>query len=60
MQKAHVKQWVDFSRFEIYQTSRNIVYPIFGWLKYCKEEADKSNNKIKELLKHLEVQLKRF
>ena len=58
MQKAHVKQWVDFSSFEIYQNSRNVVYPIFGWLKYCKEEADKSNNKLKELLKYLEEQLK--
>ena len=47
MQKALVKQWVDFSCFEIYQNSRSVVYPIFGWAKYCKEEADKSSNKIK-------------
>ena len=58
MQKAQVRQWVDFSSFEIYECSKNLVYPIFGWKKYCKEDADKSNNRIKDLLKVLDTQVK--
>jgi elongation factor 1-gamma len=57
MQRAQVRQWVDFASFEIAQSASNIVYPIFGWKQYCKEEADKSNNKIKEFMKVLEQQL---
>ena len=58
MQKAQVRQWIDFSSFEIYECSKNLIYPIFGWQKYCKESADKSNNTIKDLLKVLDTQLK--
>ena len=58
MQKAQVKQWVDFASFEIYECSKSLVYPIFGWKQYCKEDADKSNNRIKDLLKVLDTQLK--
>ena len=58
MQKAQVRQWVDFSSFEIYECSKSLVYPIFGWKQYCKEDADKSNNRIKDLLKVLDTQIK--
>ena len=58
LQKAQVRQWIDFASFEIYQCSQSIVYPIFGWKPYCKEEADKANARIKDLLKYLDQQVK--
>ena len=58
MEKALVKQWSDFACFEIYPCSREIIYPIFGWKQYCKEEAEKANNKIKDLMKILDQQIK--
>ena len=58
MQKAQVRQWVDFGSFEIYHCSQSVVYPIFGWKAYCKEEADKANARIKDLLKVLDQQVK--
>ena len=58
MQKAQVRQWVDFGSFEIYHCSQSVIYPIFGWKAYCKEEADKANARIKDLLKNLDQQVK--
>ena len=58
MQKAQVRQWVDFGSFEIYHCSQSVVYPIFGWKAYCKEEADKANARVKDLLKVLDQQVK--
>ena len=57
MQRAQVKQWIDFASFEIASCAREIIYPIFGWKHYCKEETDKANNKIKELMKVIDQQL---
>ena len=58
MQRAQVRQWIDFSSFEIYEWSKSLVYPTFWWKQYCKEYADKSNYRIRDLLKVLDTQLK--
>ena len=58
MQKAQVRQWIDFASFEIGECGKTLIYPIFGWKQHCKEEADKDNNKIKDLLKTLDQQVK--
>ena len=58
MQKALVRQWSDFGIFEIGYCAKEIVYPIFGWKPYCKESADKANNKVKDHMKCLDAQLK--
>ena len=58
IEKAQVKQWCDFATCEIYNCAREIVYPIFGWKVYCKESADKANNKLKEYMRILNAQIK--
>ena len=58
LQKAQVRQWSDFAIFEIGFCAKEIIYPIFGWKKYCKESADKANNKLKEFMRCLDAQLK--
>ena len=57
-EKAQVRQWSDFAIFEIGYCAKEIVYPIFGWKNYCKESADKANNKLKEFMRTLDAQLK--
>ena len=57
-ERATVNQWVEFACCEIYYCLQNIIYPIFGWRDYCKESADKSNNKLKEHLMLIEKNLK--
>ena len=54
LEKAKVNQWSEFACCEIFHCVKNIIYPIFGWEKYCKESYDKSNTKIKEYLKLIE------
>ena len=58
LERAKVNQWAEFACCEIFNCVKNVIYPIFGWQKYCKESADKSNNKIKEHLKIIENNLK--
>ena len=58
LQKAQVRQWSDFGIFEIGFCAKEIIYPIFGWKPYCKEAADKANNKIKDHMRLLDAQLK--
>jgi len=58
LEKAQVRQWMDFSSFELADCSQKIVYPIFGWKPYCKESADNANIKIKEFMKALDQQVK--
>ena len=58
LEKAQVRQWMDFSSFELADCSQKIVYPIFGWKPYCKESADDANIKIKEFMKALDQQVK--
>ena len=58
LEKAQVRQWSDFAIFEIGYCAKEIIYPIFGWKKYCKESADKANNKVKDFMRTLDTQLK--
>ena len=58
IQKAQVRQWIDFASFEIGECAKKIVYPIFGWAKFSKEEAEEKNNKLKEHLRILDQQIK--
>ena len=57
-EKAKVNQWAEFACCEIYHCVQSIIYPIFGWKKYCKESADIANKKIKEYLMTIENNLK--
>ena len=58
LQKAQVRQWMDFASFELGDCAQKIVYPIFGWKPFCKESADEANTKIKEFMKALDQQVK--
>ena len=58
IEKAQVRQWMDFASFELGDCAQKIVYPIFGWKPYCKESADEANTKIKEFMKSLDQQVK--
>ena len=58
LEKAQVRQWMDFSSFELADCAQKIVYPIFGWKPYCKESADDAIIKIKEFMKALDQQVK--
>ena len=58
LEKAQVRQWMDFASFEIADCAQNIVYPIFGWAPYCKESADEANIRLKEFMKALDQQVK--
>ena len=57
MQKAQVRQWIDFASFELGYCAKEVVYPIFGWKPYCKESAEKANAKLKEFMIALDKQL---
>ena len=57
-EKAQIRQWSDFAIFEIGYCAKEIVYPLFGWKNYCKESADKANNKLKEFMRTLDAQSK--
>ena len=56
--KAKVNQWAEFACCEIYHCVQSLIYPIFGWKKYCKESADNAKKKIKEYLLIIENNLK--
>ena len=58
LEKAQVRQWMDFASFELADCAQKIVYPIFGWKPFCKESADEANTKIKEFMKALDQKVK--
>ena len=58
LEKAQVRQWMDFASFELGDCAQKLVYPIFGWKPYCKESADEANMRIKEFMKALDQQVK--
>ena len=58
LEKAQVRQWMDFASFELSDCASKIVYPIFGWKPYCKESADEANTKLREFMKALDQQVK--
>ena len=57
-EKAKINQWVEFAYSELRKSSIDIIYPIFGLVKYNKEEAHKAGNNMKNYLKTLENNLK--
>ena len=58
LEQAQVRQWMEFASFELADCEQKIIYPIFGWKPFNKEEHDEANNKVKELLKALDQQVK--
>ena len=58
-EKAQVNQWIEFASCEINRCFKSIIYPIFGWAPYCKENADKDNSILKDYLKIIENNLKK-
>jgi elongation factor 1-gamma len=56
-ERAQVRQWIDFAANEIARHSKNLIYPLFGFVEYNKQEADQSMKDVKEWLKVLEKQL---
>ena len=58
LQKAQVRQWMDFASFELGDCAQKIVYPIFGWKPFCKESCDEANMKLKEFMKAIDQQVK--
>ena len=57
-EKALVNQWIEFACCEINKCVQSIIYPIFGWAPYCKENAEKENGNIKNYLKNIENNFK--
>ena len=49
-EKAKILQWIEFANCEINKCNKSIIYPIFGWTDFNKENFDNDNKKIKELL----------
>ena len=58
LEKAQVRQWMDFASFELGDCAQKIVAPIFGHIPYCKESADEANTKLREFMKALDQQVK--
>ena len=58
IEKAQVRQWMDFASFEIYDCGKKIIAPIFGKIPYCPDSAKEANIKIKEFMKALDQQVK--
>ena len=49
-EKAKILQWIEFANCEINKCNKSIIYPIFGWIDFNKENFDNDNKKIKEHL----------
>ena len=58
-EKAKIMQWVEFANCEILRCNKNIIYPIFGWSEFIKEKFDRDNNKLKEYLKLIDINLEK-
>ena len=58
LQRAQVRQWMDFASFELHDCSKKIVAPILGRAPYCKESYDEANIRLKEFMKALDQQVK--
>jgi elongation factor 1-gamma len=58
IQKAKVRQWINFASFELEYCAKEIIHPILGWKQHCKETAYQAYSKLKEYMKILEEQLK--
>ena len=58
-EKAKILQWIEFANCEINKYNKSIIYPIFGWTDFNKENFDNDNKKIKELLNIVEKALEK-
>ena len=58
IQRAKVRQWINFASFELEYCAKEIIHPILGWKQHCKETAYQAYSKLKEYMKILEEQLK--
>ena len=58
-EKAKILQWIEFANCEINKCNKSIIYPIFGWTDFNKENFDNDNKKIKELLNIVEKALEK-
>ena len=58
-ENAKINQWIEFASCEICRCQKSIIYPMFGWQEFCKENFDKENAKIKDYLKILEKELEK-
>ena len=56
-ENAKISQWIEFASCEINRCQRAIIYPIYGWAEFCKENSDKENSNLKDYLKLLEKEL---
>ena len=57
MQKAKVRQWIDFASFELGNCAKEIIYPILGRKEYNKKFADSAKSKLNKFMKILEKQI---
>ena len=58
-EKAKIMQWIEFANCEILRCNKSIIYPIFGWSEFIKEDYDKNNNKLKEYLRLMDKNLEK-
>ena len=56
-EKSQVSQWVQYAANEIARFNKALIYPLFGFATYNKEEADQASKDIKEYLKVLNKHL---
>ena len=58
-EKGKIMQWIQFANCEILRCNKSIIYPIFGWSEFIKEDYDKNNNKLKEYLRLMDKNLEK-
>ena len=58
-EKAKILQWIEFANCEINKCNKSIIYPIFGWSDFNKENFDNDNKEIKEYLNIVEKALEK-
>ena len=58
-EKGKIMQWIEFANCEILRCNKSIIYPIFGWSEFIKEDYDKNNNKLKEYLRLMDKNLEK-
>ena len=53
-EQAKINQWIEFFSHELNECQKALIYPIFGWKEYNKENYDKQNTKLKDYIKIIE------
>lgn len=57
-ESGKINQWIEFAACEINRCLKSIIYPIFGWANYCKDQISKDNKILIDYIKLLESELK--